>query len=425
MIDIQDLYSTLLTATFGGVPFSVIDTTQEVGRRMVQFLYPGIDDASYQDLGADDGPITIRGLQVGDDYLAQMRTLRAVFRSAGPYTLVHPWLGSMQVVLVPGQRPKITLTASELRVARFELQVLPFAPSAQAGLDTLSQLETQLDALTADTQNWLVNVMSPAVNILGAFGYVQNWLTTVAGVFNTIVASTPSAGAIGAAAASAIAALGDITTAPSATWAMLTATEVMAVPAAIAAACTPGVPSAVAPGGSTTAPLAADPTDTVNTLLGAVPGIVAGTSGTSPGPALSAALQAVVVGAAVQAASNIIYTSQQDAQAEAAVLYAAIDAAAVAAATAAQMDPANAAPVWRDLVSLKGALAADFNTLIGRLPPVVTIIIPRVMPAWVIAHYISGDDPAQVIATYLDIIARNQIFHPALVQPGALEVLDV
>jgi prophage DNA circulation protein len=169
---------------------------------------------------------------------------------------------------------------------------------------------------------------------------------------------------------------------------------------------------------------AADPLDTVNTLLAAVPGVVATAGNPSPGPALSAALQAALLAAAVQAAASINYASQQDATAQATVLYAAIDAGIVTAGIAAQTDPANAAPVWRDLVGLKAALAADMNALIGRLPAVVTINIPRTMPAWLIAQYISGDDASAVLATYQDIIARNKIFHPAMVPPGPLEVLQ-
>lgn len=424
-MDIQDLYNTLLTATFGGVPFYVIDTSQETGRRVMQFIYPGIDDASYQDLGADDGPISLRGLLVGDDYLAQMRTLRAVFRSPGPYTMVHPWLGSLQVIQVPGQRPRISLTANELRVARFELQVLPYNPSAQAGLDTLSQLETQLDALTADAQNWLANILSPAVQVLGAISYAESFLSNVATIFDDVVAVTASAGDIGVSVAGSIAGLEDAVTTPIEGFGGTAAASLAAVVAAFSGSCTPPVPSAVAPGGATTGAPAADPADVVTTLLAAAPLIAAASSTTTPGPALNAGLQALVVGGAVQAASNINYTSQQQAQAQAAVLYAAIDTAAAVAATAAQTDPANAAPVWRDLVALKAALAADMNSLIGRLPPVVTITVPRVMPAWLLAQYISGDDPSQVVATYQDIIARNQIFNPALTQPGPLEVLDV
>jgi prophage DNA circulation protein len=424
-MDIQSLYSTLLTATFGGVPFYVVDTSQEVGRRVQRFLYPGLDDASFQDLGADDGPIALRGLLVGDDYIAQTRVLRGVFRSAGPYTLVHPWLGSFQVVLAPGQRPRITLAANELRVARFEVQVLPYVASQQPGLDTLSQLETSLDAVTADAQNWLANAMSPLVNALGAFGYVQNYLQTAATVFSAAIAAVPgSATEIAAAASASLALLAAPTTAPSAGWAVMTAAQLVAVPVAMAGACTPALPAAVAAGGITTPATPADPADTVAALLAAIPGIAASTSSAAPAPAIAAGMQAVIIAQAVAAAANIIYDSQQAAEAQAAILYAAIDAAVAAAATAAQTDPANAAPVWRDLVGLKAALAADLNALIGRLPAVVTIHIATASNAWLLAQYISGDNPADVYATYQDLIARNDIFHPALVPPGAIEVLN-
>lgn len=423
-MDILSLYSTLLTATFGGVPFSVIDTSQETGRRVQRFLFPGIDDASFQDLGADDGPISINGLLVGEDYLAQMKLLRAVFRSPGPYTLVHPWLGSQPVILVPGQRPRITLSATELMVARFSVQVMPYAPSAQAGLDTLSQLETELGQLTADAQNWLANAMSPIVGVVSAFGYVQSWLSNVATIFEGAISASGSAGEILSAAAGTITALGAPTTAPSPGWAAATAAQVLAVPAAIAGACTPPVPSAVAPGGATTAAAAADPADTVAVLLAAMPGVAGAASNPSPGPALAAALQAALAAAAVQAASNISYASQQDALAQGQVLYAAIDTAMAAAVTAAQTDPANAAPVWRDLGGLKAALAADLNALVGRLPAVVVINTRVTMPVWVMAQYVSGDDPGEVFATYNDLIARNAVKHPALMPPGAVEVLN-
>lgn len=424
-MDIASLYSTLLTASFGGVPFYVVDTAQEVGRRVQRFLYPGLDDASFQDLGADDGPISINGYLVGDDYIAQTRALQAVFRSAGPYTLVHPWLGSLQVVLAPQLRPRINLRSSELRVARFEVQVMPYVAAATPGLDSLSALETSLDQVTADAQTWLANAMTPAVNALGAFGYVQTYLTTAYGVFNAAIASAGgSATEIAAAANADLALLATPTTAPSAGWAATTAGQLVAVPVAMAGACSPPVPSAVAAGGVATPAAAADPAETVAALLAAVPGIAATTSAAPPAPAIAAGMQAVIIAQAIAAASNITYDSQQAAEAQGAVLFTALDSAITAAAVAAQSDPANAAPVWRDLVGLKAAFAADLNAVVGRLPPVVIINIESGSSAWLLAQYISGDNPAEVYATYRDLISRNDIFHPAIVAPGAIEVLN-
>lgn len=422
MIDIVGFYNSLLTATFGGVPFYVIDTRQETGRRVQRFMFPGVDDATFQDLGADDGPISLRGLLVGQDWLAQMQLLRAVFCSAGPYQLVHPWLGTMQVVFA--QRPSISLSDKELEVVRFEVQLYQFNPPTQVQLDTLSALETQLDALTADAQNWLASAMAPAVGGIAAFGYIQSWLNNAVQIFSTAVQLTASAGEIGPAVAGTIAGLTNAIASPVGSFPATASAAALAMVGAFSGSATPPVPSAVAPGGATTAAAAADPGDVVTTLLATVPGLVALASGAVPAPALSAALLAAAVGGAVQAASNINYTSQQDAYAEQALLMTAIDTATNAVMVQAAADPLNATPVWRDLVGLKGALAADMNALIGRLPAVVIINTTQVMPVWLLAQYVSGDTPSQVFATYMDIIARNTVRHPAMLQPGAIEVLN-
>jgi prophage DNA circulation protein len=423
-MDIDSIFSTLLSATFGGAPFGVIDSSVEIGRRVQRFVFPGVDEPSFQDLGADYGPIMVRGILAGDDYIAQMRNLVNICAQPGPYTLVHPWLGSGQVVFVPGTRAKISLVGTELRIARFEMQLLNYNPPPSTRLDTLSQLEVDCDALQAQAQNYLAAALAPIGTVLGALSYAQGYLVGLQQTMNQAIAGTASAGIIAAQAASALVGLVVDTTLAPAAWAGATAAAMVAVPAAIEQAAAPLAPSAVAPGGASVAAVAADPTDTTNTLLAAAAGAAVAAGTPAPGPALGAGMQAAFVAAAVQAAARINYTSQQQAEAQAALLYAAIDAAAVAAATLAQTDPANAAPVWRGLLAMRGSLAADVNSLIGRLPPVVTITTQATMPAWILAQYISGDTPSDVYATYLDLISRNNVLNPALVPPGMLEVLN-
>lgn len=441
MVDIVGFYNSLLQATFGGVPFNVVDTTEEAGRRIVRFLFPGVDEAEFQDLGTDEGPISLRGLLVGEDYIAQKKAMQAVFKKAGPYQLVHPWLGTLQVVLVDGQRPRFLLSARELQVCRFEVQVYVFTPpAAQTGfLNTLAQLELKLDKLTSDGEAWLAAAMAPAVGAVAAFGYIQSWLGNAVAIFVNAVTLTRSAGEIGPAVAgtfiglaNAIGTSTDISsggsssssTATAETFPATASAAVTALMAAWSGSATPLVPSAVAPGGTTTAAPAADPADVVTTLLASMPGIRALATGPAPAPALSAAMQAVLAAAAVQAATSIDYASQQDAKAQEATLFAALDQAIGAAATAAATDPLNVPPVWIDLVEIKSALAADMNALIGRLPAVVTINLPAPMPVWLLAQYVSGDDPSAVYATWQDIIARNGVRHPAMLPAGAIEVLN-
>lgn len=194
--------------------------------------------------------------------------------------------------------------------------------------------------------------------------------------------------------------------------------------AAWAQAAAPLVPSAVAPGAILTPAPAADPTDVTNTLLWTLPAIIQLGGGPTPAPAMAAALQAAIVAAAIQAASTINYASRQDAQAMGAKLYAAIDQAIAATAVLAASDPLAITPVWRDLLGLKAALAADLNALIGRLPAVVAVNTTRTMPVWLLAHYAYGDTPNKIFAMWQDIIARNAIRNPAVMQAGGIELLN-
>ena len=63
------------------------------------------------------------------------------------------------------------------------------------------------------------------------------------------------------------------------------------------------------------------------------------------------------------------------------------------------------------------------NAAIGSLPAVTAFTPPPGVPVWVLAQYLAGDDPSRVIAAYRDLIARNDIYHPAVPPPGPFEVL--
>jgi prophage DNA circulation protein len=421
-MDIVGLYDSLMTASYAGIPFYVIDTSQDVGRRVQRFLFPGVDDPVFQDLGSDDGIIKVRGILVGDDFVQQGLALKAAFRQPGPATLIDPFNGSLKVVMA--QPASVNFNTRELRICHFELSLYRYTPPPALSPDTLSALMLRAESTIADAQNWIAAQLAPAVLPLVAFGYAQNWISRIQTFWSATVLSGPAGTApVNAAASASIAALGVPTLAPSAGWAAASAAAIAAVPAAIAGACTPLQPSAVAPGGVTTAAAAADPLATTTLLLKAVPGATLSASDPAPGPGLATALQALILANACVAAASITYDSQQAAIAQAQALYAALDAGINAAALAAATAPATAAPVWRDLMSLKAAVAADMNTLIGRLPAVVMINVPMAIPVWLLAQYVSGDTPGDVFATYNDIVTRNGIRNPALVPPGSIEVL--
>jgi prophage DNA circulation protein len=423
MVDIVGLYNSLLNASYGGVPFFMLPADREVGRRMQEFLYPGLDAPSYQDLGLHNGRINVQGFLVGEDYIAQSQQLIAAFETPGPMTLNHPWLGNILVVQDREQKPKVSFSDKELRVCRFQAVFKLFTPPPQSVVDTLTALVEKVRAVTANAENWLAAQLAPVAGALGAFSYAQGWMAGLSTQFGALVATGSSGAIIGPAAAAAIATLKTPVTVVNVAWATATAGFLAGVPGAIADSCTPPLPSAVAPGGATTAAAAADPADATAMLISSMAIITPGLSAPPPGPQLAMGMLALIAANAAQAASNIDYSSQKDAQAQAVVMNAVFDTAINAAAVQAASTPQLAQPVWTNLLDLKAAFAADINAQIGRLPAVVNITVANTIPAWLLAQYISGDTPGQVFATWRDIVARNKIKNPGAVPPGNYEAL--
>jgi hypothetical protein len=164
-------------------------------------------------------------------------------------------------------------------------------------------------------------------------------------------------------------------------------------------------------------------------LLAAAAAIAAKSADPSPGPAIALVTQALVIADAISAASDIVYTSQQDAQAWLTTQLAALSTLAAAAMVQGPAYPTLAGTIWRAAIDASSALSVDMTAQIGRLPAVVSIVPPlsrsgQTTPVWLLAQYLSGDTPGAVFATWLDLVARNNVVNPALLPPGAIETLQ-
>ena len=418
---VTDLTSTLITASFRGVPYQTIDTSTEVGRRVQAFLFPGQDQRQFQDLGAMDGPIRVSGLLAGDDYVAQAAALAGAFRTPGPGTLIDPWLGTLEVVLQAP--PSITFKDNELRIARFQATFLPYDPLTPTPPDTLTALLEGAQTATTATAVLLAAYLAPSVIPIAVYSYGQSVATRVQAIWSGLTTGGAGVAPIAAASATSIAALATLPETSAATFGAAAVSALMAVPAAIAAASVPTPPAAVAPGSSSAAPATADPLQTTQLLLGSATSLAVFGSDPAPGAGVAAGLEAASVIAAVQAASDIVYVSQEQAEAMLASLVAAIDTVAAAALALAQQQPLAAGALWRAMMSLRAAVLADMSTLIGRLPPVVNVTLLQPQPAWLLANAIDGDSPGNIFAAYQDIIARNRVANPGLVPGPVIEVL--
>lgn len=417
-MDINGLYDSLLDCSFRGVIFTVPDSRHEVGRRTQRFFFPGRDTTSFQDLGAMDGPIRIKGLIVGTDYIHQGRRIATALRAPGAGTLVHPWLGELQVVLI--EPATINFDLQKSRLVSFEAVFARIDPDTPSLVDTLTGLLDAADNLKAQARALLRNVLAPVALALAVVGYVGRfasraatmWTSIAGGALTGIVASTLSS----------LPGVGGLVV--NNTYADKVADQTGAVPAALARASNPLIPAAVGAGGDIATPAATDPRETARTLLAGVTGTDVAAIDPTPGPAMAVAAQAMILAALLSTASDIPFTSSADAIDWRDVVSGGLDLAATRAATLASTQPTAAGGLWRGLVAARSAWQADMNTIIGRLPNVVTVTLPSTVPAWLVAQYLAGDRPDQLLAMYRDLISRNDVRHPAMVPAGPIEVLD-
>ena len=424
MVDVVGLYDALLsagvTATFRGLDFIMLDSSDETGRRALRHFFPGQDATQFQDLGAMDGQIAITGFVIGDDYVNQVARLRGAFRTAGVATLLHPWLGELQVVLM--SPVAIAFARSEFRVARFTCVFAPFVPRSPPVPDVLTSLLNAVQDLRTQAGALIAQVLAPVGLGLAVLGYVQSFASQVAGIFTSLVGANSAASA---AVAGPVAALqgfqvgsgGVVSATAGAQLASALAAPSAALALSSATLHAPAIGPATVP---QTTPVDARITSAI--LLNATAAVSATASGPQPAPALALAAASLILADAIDASTDIAFVSQQQASAASATLCAAIDAAALLAVLVAATNPVPAGLVWNALQAARSNVVAVLAAELGVLPAVVTITVPADMPAWLIAQALAGDAPATLVATLNDLVARNHL-RGTQARAGTLEAL--
>jgi prophage DNA circulation protein len=94
----------LLPASFRGVPFGVLATDEQLGRRVAMHVYPGRDEPWAEDMGRAPRAFRLRGFIVADDRVyaggpiqLQRLLIMAAAEKWGSGVLTHPTLGVLQV----------------------------------------------------------------------------------------------------------------------------------------------------------------------------------------------------------------------------------------------------------------------------------------------------------------------------------------
>ncbi|MFT8644539.1 DNA circularization N-terminal domain-containing protein [Gluconacetobacter sp.] len=439
----SSLGSILATAAWRGVTFYMPNSEEIVGRRLLQLFFPGRDQYKVQDLGALEGPIRVRGLIIGDDYVIRAKRMRKALLAAGPATLVHPWWGEIRCrLLEPG---RISFAENEIRLARFEAVFIrePVTPGKSGWLssvvDTLSNLMEKADAMVDSAVLTARALLAPLVLPLALAGSVSSIISQASGVWDALTGSAPQP--VQSAVAVPLATLSAGVAPPASntdtSFADAVTGALAGVPAAIANGIGTSSGAAVAPSGqvangtddSTTI---AAPTALALLLTGAqqlgagAQAIAAANTAWTGALTLGLVARVVTMAQAIVAQASQTYVSQQDALASRDQMLAALSAlsADITYAVSAGAGVASVMTMLDAVRAARAAVVADISSRLGRLPAVVELTLPAQISAWRIAYAVAGDDPAAVQATFDDLVARNGLRHPALAGPGTVEVLE-
>jgi prophage DNA circulation protein len=133
-----------MPASFRGVPFAVEAGGRTAGRRVVLFEFPKNNIPYGEDMGRSARRWQITGYVIGDDYISQRDALLDACDEGGAGILVHPTLGSMNVMCGP-----VSSHESRLRggICTFDMTFVEAgeAPSASVTDDTQGLVSAQAD----------------------------------------------------------------------------------------------------------------------------------------------------------------------------------------------------------------------------------------------------------------------------------------
>lgn len=369
-------------ASFRGVEFFTDShDTGGLGRRIAKHRYPGRPGQWAEDLGPQIRTFSLPAYLVGENYLADRDRLIEALDQEGPGTLVHPWLGRLQVAV---EESSLSETTREGGMCRFQITFTPAGENTtpSEAPDTQEQVRAESAAVRTAVKAVFEDQFSVAGAPEWSVDAIRDRLTELSGQIRT--SSDDLAGWISS-------------------------------PADLAG----GIVDAVVNLYNTSA-------GGVGNILRALdwgrqfPPITLNTPLRRQQATNQAAIRdlAQVAGAASGAESlaDTEFPSQQEAGEALDAINDVIDG--VQSNTDPEGNPIDDTVYYR-LQDLRAAVVADIRERGLRLPEVASHTPATTMPALLIAHRLYGDATREA-----DIVTRNRIRHPGFVPGGEpLEVL--
>lgn len=175
----------LRTASFKGIKFHVADHEASAGRRLAVNEYPFRDVPYTEDLGRTAGRWRITAYLVGENYLSAANSLMEAVDAGGAGALVHPYLGTKQVIAQEASRRETQ------REGRYVEISITFVEAGVRTFPNSAQIATRLTATSADS---LISIsrglFENGINLTGVSEFVRDAfgasMTDAAGIFETI-----------------------------------------------------------------------------------------------------------------------------------------------------------------------------------------------------------------------------------------------
>lgn len=416
----------LRPASYRGAAFWLDSAESSIGRRIALHEYPLRDKPWAEDLGRAARRVSVDAIVIGDDYMSARDALLAAIETPGPGTLVHPYLGEIQVV--PVELARVRESTAEGGLARISLSFVEAGeityPSART--DSRAQVASRADM----AQTIVTNEFAGRLSVSGQPAWVLGSMWSVLAAMFGRLEARPLARQTTAAATSTL------VPSPATADGVPTITGPQAVSVALSV-----LAANIAAGD---ADAARD--DTAPMVFAAIAGAW---MGADPAQAIPVLVSLAEIGAPVQSAGSGIVTlamptptrraEQRNAEATAELIRMAVAVESARALKQVRFTSLDQALLLRDQVAavldaviettpddavmvaateLRVAVVADVATRGADLARIVRVTPSATQPAVVLAYTLYED-----IDRATDIVVRNRIVRPGFVPAQPLEVL--
>lgn len=400
----------LLPGLFRGHTLHFVNASSEHGRRLVEYLFPGVDAAAYDDFGLLPQSIWVDALIIGDDYKAQVKALQRAFETPGPGQLIHPWLGPMMVMT--DEPASVSFSSREMRVARISARFKRVLP--QTGITgVMSGLDEGVTSLISAARA-TISVVSSGISIMRSAAVRRSARVLISAAAS--VEPEPDGYSLLPRIRAALMSASPETPAVYSSWLTTAAADLMSV--VVLPAVGAHQPPSLSPSARAKAATAISLSSTLTSAARSAPS-------DADAALLLGAAGELLAGAARQTA-YAEYSSRQDATGFRGRIVETLSRLVEQTETVGTEAYQSAgSELIRSARRVSAAIVVEIHEVVGRLPSVLSFSVSRPQDAWQIAQHVAGDRPSRIDDVYLDIINRNRPSHPAMLEAGSVEVLEI